>query len=59
MGANTKYRKMDIAYLFSAFYNDRDTVDVCKGMNIHLFIEWLQSQDPIIQLPEDYILASR
>ena len=59
MKAKTKYHKQDIAYLFSAFHNDRDTPDVCNGMNIHLFIEWLESQDPVEKIPEDFIMASR
>lgn len=60
MGASTKFRKHDIAYKMSAFYNDRDTKDVLgEGYNIATFIDYLQAQDPIITLPEDYIFASR
>ena len=32
----------DIGYLFSAFYNDRMTEDVCQGMNIKSFVDWLE-----------------
>ena len=32
----------DVGYLFSAFYNDRNSKDVCGGMNIKTFIDWLE-----------------
>jgi hypothetical protein len=55
----TKYSKPDIAYLHSAFWNDRDTKDVCNGLNIPSFIDWCEAQDPMIQLPDEYLFASR
>jgi aarF domain-containing kinase len=55
----TKYRNPDVGYLMSCFYNDRDTPDILQGMNISSFIDWAQKKDPVIELPEDYILASR
>jgi aarF domain-containing kinase len=59
MGAITKKRDFDIAYLHNAFWNDRDTADITKGMNHHVFNEWLQEQDPIITLPDEFIMAGR
>lgn len=58
-GTITKYKKKEIAYLMSTFYNDRDTEEISHGMNISEFIDWLQSQDPMVRLPEEYIFASR
>jgi len=55
----TKYRDPEVGYLLSSFYNDRDTPDVLQGMNISIFIDWAQNKDPVIELPEDYLLASR
>jgi hypothetical protein len=28
-------------------------------MNIKSFIDWLEAQDPMVQLPEQYLLAGR
>lgn len=49
----------NIAYLNSAFWNDRDTDDVCRGMNIQSFLDWCQAQDPMIDLPDAYIFPGR
>lgn len=59
LGTRTRYRNKEIGYLMSCFYNDRDTDDICQGMNISDFIDWMQAQDPMIKLPEEYIFASR
>lgn len=59
LGTKTKYRKEDIGYLMSCFYNDRDTDDVTNGLSIASFIDYLEAQDPMVQVPEDYIMACR
>jgi aarF domain-containing kinase len=59
LGMITKYKRPDIAYLHSAFWNDRTTVDVMGDKNIATFIDWLEAEDPMILLPEEYIFASR
>ena len=59
MGALTRRKDPRIAYLFCTFYNDRNTPDICGDMNISQFIDWLQAQDPMVRVPEDYIFASR
>ena len=59
IGTKTRYRKEDIGYKMSAFYNDRDTPDVTHGLSIASFIDYLEAQDPMVKLPEDYIFASR
>lgn len=57
----TKTKKMDpeIGFLMASFYNDRDTPDITQGMNIQSFIDWMQSQDPMERLPEEFLFASR
>jgi aarF domain-containing kinase len=55
----TKYKDPEIGYLMSCFYNDRDTYDVCKGMNIASFIDYLEAKDPMIQIPEQYVMVCR
>lgn len=59
MGLVTKYGKDDITLKFSQFWNDRDTPDVCGDMNVYMFIEWMEKQDPMVSLPEAFIFASR
>lgn len=55
----TKFKKPDIAYLLSAFYHDRDTNDVCHGLNIAEFMDWCEAQDPMVQMAEEYIMVGR
>lgn len=59
LGTKTKYRNEEIGYLFSAFYNDRNSPDIVGKLNIKSFIDWLEAQDPMVQLPEQYLLAGR
>lgn len=59
IGTKTKHRKEDIGYLMSCFYNDRDSADVCGDKNIGSFIDWLEAEDPMVQLPEAFIFCSR
>ena len=59
LGLVTKYGREDIALKFSQFWNDRDTPDVCGDMNIYMFIEWMEKQDPMVSVPENYLFASR
>ena len=59
MRAVTKHRDADTAYKFCCFWNDRDTDDIMSGMNIANFLDHLEATDPMLQLPEDFLLASR
>jgi aarF domain-containing kinase len=59
MGTVTKKRDIETAYLFSSFWNDRNTSDVCGDMNIASFIDHLEARDPMVKLPEEYIFAAR
>lgn len=58
-GVVTKKNDPRIGYLFACFYNDRDSPDVCGDLNIASFIDYLESEDPMVKLPEAYIMASR
>jgi len=59
LGVKTKNRNEDIAYRFSAFMNDRDTPDIMGGMNVAVFSDYCEKEDPIIKLPDDFIMAQR
>ena len=58
-GMRSREGKAHVAYLHACFYNDRDTPDVTMGKNMHLFAEYLEQQDPIESLPENFIMAGR
>eukprot|EP01034_Spumella_vulgaris_P034325 gene34325-42334_t len=58
-GYQTKNRDKETAYLFSAFYNDRDTADIMHGRNITEFMDHIEHRDPIIHMPEAFLCASR
>lgn len=59
MGTRTKFHREDIAYSMSVFYNDRDTEDICGKRNIASFIDWMEAEDPMVELPEAYIFCAR
>ena len=55
----TKNSDPEIAYLLSSFWMDRNTEDVCKGMNIQTFLDYCEAKDPMVQLSDNYLLACR
>jgi len=59
MGVKTHKGDKETAYLFSSFHNDRNTSDVCGDMNISQFIDWLEMQDRMVRLPEEFLMAGR
>lgn len=59
MNVKTKYSNKEIGYLASCFFNDRNTPDICQGMNISDFIDYMEQVDPMVQVPEAYVFANR
>lgn len=59
LGVVTKRRNETLAYFAAAFYHDRDTADVTGGRELLDFMDQLESTDPMVQLPEPYLLAMR
>lgn len=57
IGVKTKYRNETIGYLASAFYYDRDTPDILGDKDVVNFMEYIEAQDPMVQLPEPFIMA--
>jgi len=49
----------DILYRLAAFWFDRDTDDVTGGRNVQTFMDWAEEQDPLVDVPKDYIMAAR
>lgn len=59
MKADSIYRNKEIAYLLNSFWYDRATQDVLQGKNIHVFLESLESQDPVKVIPQEFIMMGR
>ncbi len=59
LGYKTKKLDRNIAYLYNAFTFDRNTKDVCGDMAINTFSDWIEAQDPIVTMPDEYLMVSR
>ena len=59
VGVRTRHRNESVGYLAAAFYHDRDTEDVMGGLDPVGFMEALEAADPMVRLPEPYLLAMR
>jgi aarF domain-containing kinase len=59
MGIRTKDNLADVLYRHAVFYHDRDTADVMQGLNMHLFLEKLESDDPVRHISEEYVMVGR
>ena len=59
--AGYKSARMDeeIMYIFARVAYDEDNETLTQGKHIQLFMEHLHDSDPVIHLPQQYILASR
>lgn len=49
----------DVIYLYSKVAYDDDSAELTGGKHIQVFMEDLQSRDPIEHIPEEYVLLSR
>ena len=47
----------EVIYLFAKVSYDEDNAKLTNGLHIQLFIEELQARDPIITMPEDFIMV--
>lgn len=59
MGGRTKYSNEDIIYRLNCFYFDRNTYDICQGMNIATFLDYCEEKDPMVQAPLKFVMAAR
>jgi aarF domain-containing kinase len=59
--AGFRSQKMDpeVIYLYAKVGYDQDNASLTNNMHIQMFMEELESRDPIIQLPNDFIMISR
>lgn len=59
LGVKTKFRNADIAYRYSALMNDRDDFEIMQGLNLSSFSDYCERIDPIVELPDNYLMAQR
>jgi len=52
-GYRTKYMRRDLMYLYAQVTLDQDNKTVTQGMHIKNFMEWMQAEDPVIELPRE------
>ena len=58
-GYKSKYMDAHNIYLYARVGYDEDNDELTGGKHIQLFMEDLQSRDPILELPKDLLMASR
>lgn len=58
-GMRTKKMDPDVIYLYAKVSYDEINDKLLNGKHIQLFMEDLESRDPIVQLPTDLLMASR
>jgi len=58
-GFKTKYMKDTTIYLFAKFFYDEDSKDLLQGKYIQNYLDELNQEDPIITVPQEFILAGR
>jgi aarF domain-containing kinase len=59
--ARSKHGREDILYRLVCFWNDRNYGDdvVPAGMNVQTFLDWCEAEDPVEEIPQDTVMASR
>jgi len=59
IGLRTKRNDPDVLWRVLAMHHDRDTADVTNGLNLQLFMEWAEAQDPMVYTPPDLVMPGR
>lgn len=59
VGFRTKTMNEDIIYRTAVFFNCRDSEDVTMGMNVSEFMEYLENNDPVEQINDEFVMAGR
>ncbi|CAE8623582.1 unnamed protein product [Polarella glacialis] len=59
LGMRTRHSRDDVRYRVCSFWLDRDTDDIMQGMNLHDFMAWGESEDPVLEFPEELYLVYR
>lgn len=59
LGTKTKKMRKDILLEYARFFYDYDTPESRHGHNVHNYLDYLGKQDPLMEVGEDYVVASR
>ena len=59
MGFQTKYMDEWVIEKSAHFFFDSDGPEVTEGMNVQLFLEYLNHRDPVVHLSDDYVMVGR
>lgn len=59
--AGFRSKRMDpaVIYLYAKVSYDMDNKELTNGKHIQVFMDELQSRDPIMDLPRDFLMVSR
>ena len=58
-GFESKSMVPEVIYSYAKVAYDEDSKELTKGLHIQMFMEELQTRDPIIALPYDFIVIGR
>jgi aarF domain-containing kinase len=58
-GYKSKQMDPEIMYKFAKVGYDEDSMELTEGKHIQVFMEHLHDSDPVDQIPQQYIMASR
>ncbi|KAL3816331.1 hypothetical protein ACHAXA_011431 [Cyclostephanos tholiformis] len=58
-GYSSKYMDHDVMYKFARVGYDEDNEELTEGKHIQLFMDHLHDLDPVKEVPQQYIMASR
>lgn len=58
-GFKSKYMDEDVIYKYTKVSYDEDNDELTEGKHIQMFMEDLQGRDPILELPDQYIMVGR
>ena len=59
LGVRTKHMDPYVLKKLATMFMDRDDLRVTEGLNPQLFMEKLEKLDPIVSVPDDYVMAFR
>lgn len=58
-GFSTKFSNNDVTFRSMAFFHCRDTEDVLGGLNVSEFMEWMEKEDPVQNINDEFVMVGR
>ncbi|GMI54956.1 hypothetical protein ScalyP_jg3585 [Parmales sp. scaly parma] len=59
VGYKTKKMNDDLHYIYAKICLDADNKTLTNGLHIQKFMEYLEGEDPIVELPREFVMVSR